>query len=178
MRFLRILPAVWAIISWSPVSSFTRKVAFGSSSLTVPGNSNSSSFAIPPHKFGRRALQRHGQPLVSRLMGAFRAKPWIYATRQRASSPERRGLAETAANPCGQGVARFAVGLQHRVPGPQGQGWVLCRPILDVDRVVPRQLDGAVLRLRGQRNDQVERPLLQVGEGLRAVAAEVGPKLV
>ena len=46
-RFLRTLPAVWAMISW-PFSSFTRKVALGSSSLTVPGNSRSSSFAIRP----------------------------------------------------------------------------------------------------------------------------------
>src|SRR5688572_27011630 len=46
MRFLRILPAVWAMIS-CPFSSFTRKVALGSSSETIPGNSRSSSFAIP-----------------------------------------------------------------------------------------------------------------------------------
>src|SRR4051812_36195495 len=45
MRFLRILPAVWAIIS-CPFSSFTRKVALGSNSETVPGNSSNSSLAI------------------------------------------------------------------------------------------------------------------------------------
>src|SRR5271156_6689614 len=45
MRFLRILPAVWAIISWS-FSSLTRKVALGSNSTTNPGNSSSSSFDI------------------------------------------------------------------------------------------------------------------------------------
>src|SRR5271166_5011682 len=45
MRFLRILPAVWAMISWS-FSSLTRNVAFGSSSTTNPGNSSSSSFDI------------------------------------------------------------------------------------------------------------------------------------
>src|ERR1700693_3424153 len=38
-------PAVWAMISCS-FSSLTRKVAFGSSSDTTPGNSSSSSFAI------------------------------------------------------------------------------------------------------------------------------------
>src|ERR1700730_12143672 len=47
MRFLRILPAVWAMIS-CPFSSFTRNVALGRSSLTVPGNSSSSSLAIMP----------------------------------------------------------------------------------------------------------------------------------
>src|SRR5215831_9850520 len=45
MRFLRILPAVWAMIS-CPFSSFTRKVALGSNSETVPGNSSNSSLAI------------------------------------------------------------------------------------------------------------------------------------
>src|ERR1700682_581629 len=45
MRFLRMRPAVWAMISCS-FSSLTRKVAFGSSSVTTPGNSKSSSFAI------------------------------------------------------------------------------------------------------------------------------------
>src|SRR5262245_16447731 len=45
MRFLRIRPAVWAMISCS-FSSFTLNVAFGSSSVTTPGNSSISSFAI------------------------------------------------------------------------------------------------------------------------------------
>src|SRR5579863_974810 len=47
MRFLRILPAVWAIISW-PFCRSTRKVALGSNSLTVPSNSSNSSLAIRP----------------------------------------------------------------------------------------------------------------------------------
>src|SRR5215831_4597535 len=45
MRFLRIRPAVWAMISCS-FSSFTLNVALGSSSVTTPGNSSISSFAI------------------------------------------------------------------------------------------------------------------------------------
>src|ERR1700739_138144 len=47
MRFLRILPAVWAMISW-PFWRRTRKVALGSNSLTVPSNSSNSSLAIRP----------------------------------------------------------------------------------------------------------------------------------
>src|SRR6202042_1085323 len=47
MRFLRILPAVWAMISW-PFCKRTRKVALGSNSLTVPSNSSNSSLAIDP----------------------------------------------------------------------------------------------------------------------------------
>src|SRR5437763_7605257 len=53
MRFLRIFPAVWAIIS-CPFSSLTRKVALGSNSETVPGNSSNSSLAI-------RVLYRKGK---------------------------------------------------------------------------------------------------------------------
>src|SRR5690348_14965656 len=45
MRFLRMRPAVCAMISCS-FSSLTRKVAFGSNSVTTPGNSSNSSFAI------------------------------------------------------------------------------------------------------------------------------------
>src|SRR5215217_5225713 len=45
MRFLRMRPAVWAMISCS-FSSLTRKVALGSNSVTTPGNSSTSSLAI------------------------------------------------------------------------------------------------------------------------------------
>ncbi len=45
IRFLRMRPAVWAMISW-PFSSFTRKVALGRSSETTPGSSIISSLAI------------------------------------------------------------------------------------------------------------------------------------
>src|SRR4029077_43828 len=47
MRFLRILPDVWARIVWS-LSSFTRNIALGSSSATTPVNSIRSSLAIRP----------------------------------------------------------------------------------------------------------------------------------
>src|SRR5579875_54587 len=49
MRFLRILPLVWARITWS-LSSFTRNIAFGNSSVTVPENSIISSLDICPHR--------------------------------------------------------------------------------------------------------------------------------
>src|SRR5690349_297445 len=47
MRFLRILPEVWARIVWS-LSSFTRNIALGSNSSTTPLNSIRSSLAIRP----------------------------------------------------------------------------------------------------------------------------------
>src|SRR5215469_1673490 len=46
MRFLRIFPAVCAMISCGWLTSFTRNVALGRSSVTMPSNSNNSSFAI------------------------------------------------------------------------------------------------------------------------------------
>src|SRR5215471_502257 len=65
MRFLRMRPAVWAMISCS-FSSLTRNVAFGSSSVTTPGNSKSSSFAIRSPAFwkqrGRIAPPRRREP--------------------------------------------------------------------------------------------------------------------
>src|SRR5579864_6846511 len=68
MRFLRILPAVWAMIS-CPFSSFTRKVALGRSSLTVHGNSRSSSFVIRPLCFAAAGectepTEKQGDPRV------------------------------------------------------------------------------------------------------------------
>src|SRR5580658_345179 len=47
MRFLRILPLVCARI-WCSLSSFTRNMALGSSSVTVPLNSIMSSLGIRP----------------------------------------------------------------------------------------------------------------------------------
>src|SRR6185312_11073459 len=66
MRFLRIRPAVWAMISCS-FSSFTLNVALGSSSVTTPGNSSISSFAIrllpsrSSRENGRASAQNQGR---------------------------------------------------------------------------------------------------------------------
>src|SRR5689334_11334807 len=70
MRFLRIRPAVWAMISCS-FSSFTLNVALGSSSVTTPGNSSISSFAIrllpnrSSRENGRANAQNQGRLRVS-----------------------------------------------------------------------------------------------------------------
>src|SRR3990170_5301047 len=78
MRFLRIRPAVWAMISCS-FSSFTLNVALWSSSVTTPGNSSISSFAIRllPHRSsaenGRRGAQNQGR-FRGRLLQRYR--PW------------------------------------------------------------------------------------------------------
>src|SRR5271166_60836 len=112
MRFLRILPAVWAIISWS-FSSLTRKVALGSNSTTNPGNSNSSSFDIglllvsPPRRLqaperlraGRGTLRaRVRLRLAARSLAHFgvkgkaRRSARLRKTRSAADGPGNRSL--------------------------------------------------------------------------------------
>src|SRR6218665_1367305 len=69
MRFLRMRPAVCAMISCS-FSSFTRKVALGSSSVTTPGNSSTSSLAILSPE---TALTRHSAMSGLDLAGTYTA---------------------------------------------------------------------------------------------------------
>src|SRR4029077_18599369 len=64
MRFLRMRPAVCAMISCS-FSSLTRKVAFGSNSVTTPGNSSSSSFVIRYPDLLQAVVTRPTSPLKS-----------------------------------------------------------------------------------------------------------------
>src|SRR5215469_9033150 len=77
MRFLRILPAVWAMISW-PFCRRTRKVALGSNSLTVPSNSSNSSLAIRPQLIsgepGRRLHRTRAKSRILRIIPDFLAK--------------------------------------------------------------------------------------------------------
>src|SRR5260370_41244096 len=82
MRFLRMRPAVWAMISCS-FSSFTRKVAFGSSSVTTPGNSKSSSFAIRVQLSGKIGAEATGTKAFSQL--PYRARLDLMETETRSS---------------------------------------------------------------------------------------------
>src|SRR5215470_17122422 len=66
MRFLRMRPAVWAMISCS-FSSLTRKVAFGSNSVTTPGNSRSSSLAIRYPAFCKQGQADRPAPEARKL---------------------------------------------------------------------------------------------------------------
>jgi hypothetical protein len=52
------------------------------------------------------------------------------------------------------------------------------RPVLDIHRPAPRQLDGAVLGLGRQRDDDVETVVFQLGEGLGFVIGNVQAQLV
>src|SRR5688572_25326357 len=94
MRFLRIRPAVWAMISCS-FSSFTLKVALGSSSVTTPGNSSISSFAIrllPASKFGGEWSQ--GRTKSRRIPGL---REWSAAPGPSALPVQRAEQGEQAA---------------------------------------------------------------------------------
>src|SRR5580658_5297419 len=101
MRFLRILPAVWAIISCS-FSSFTRNVALGSSSTTKPGNSSNSSFDIWAFHCGAGAFckrrtpsssgfssadERYGSNLLSDV-SVVRPKPNRFAAARGGTAPD------------------------------------------------------------------------------------------
>src|SRR5262249_19707631 len=143
MRFLRILPAVWAMISW-PFCSCTRKVALGSNSLTMPSNSRSSSFAIRP----LAGLVARQMPLEAAEIKLIR--PPI--------DPKPGGDAGF------QRVPQVAVGVETLVTAAFDQGGILGRPIFDERRRSPGQLHCPMMRLRRQRDDEVEGRVLHVIE--------------
>src|SRR6266699_1427424 len=106
MRFLRMRPAVWAMISCS-FSSLTRNVAFGSSSVTTPGNSSNSSFAIDIRVRVRRS------PLGSRALWVLGIREWA---RKLAETP---GFHNTPAPPRkGWSSPDGAAAERARNPGP------------------------------------------------------------
>src|SRR5262245_45299948 len=143
MRFLRILPAVWAMISWS-FSSFTRNVALGSTSLTVPGNSNSSSFAM------------HALWDVWTRPIAHSGAPGRWPATGPASGVVDRLAAEPLGDACGQLVAHLAIGGQAGLARTLHKRRVESRPILQLGGLAAGQLDRLMLGLGRQRDDQVE----------------------
>src|SRR6056297_2881867 len=114
MRFLRIFPAVCAMISW-PFSSSTRNVALGRSSFTTPGNSSISSLAmVTPSllrllarvgaKCARRALFSRGfcrAPGNPHAAGAFRPVG-VAQNRAVPAHPGDRGAIHIGHHPAGR----------------------------------------------------------------------------
>src|SRR5580693_7830780 len=181
MRFLRMRPAVCAMISCS-FSSLTRKVAFGSSSVTTPGNSSSSSFAIrypdllidgrdvpdiaaesgAEPSGCRAALQLHVSniPLVPapagiQIRAGSPAPPGERNTR-RASLVAGPTYGEALAYPVEQLVADGTVGLELLLAAAFGVGRVGRRPIFDLDRAGAGEFERPVMRLRRERDDEIE----------------------
>src|SRR3569832_1635420 len=87
MRFLRILPEVWARTSCS-LSNFTRNMAFGRSSVTVPGNSIMSSLGIHPPYPKNRAPKCESGPSGPSQIQRFKGRERL-----------ERGLCDQKARP-------------------------------------------------------------------------------
>src|ERR1700679_472522 len=160
MRFLRILPAVWAMISWS-FESFTRNVALGSNSLTVPSNSSSSSFAIRPLAALEGGEYHRNRP-KAREMGSVRR-------------PVHRKAAPDARH---QFIAGGAVGVQPLVAGAFGERRVGGRPVFDDRGRRARQLHRLVVGFGREGDHEVEGVLLHVLERLGPVLADLYPDLL
>src|SRR5262245_11068308 len=114
MRFLRMRPAVWAMISCS-FSSLTRNVAFGSNSVTTPGNSRSSSFAIRcPALCTTEQPAREPPNLARNLAESCAHNNWRLARgpHARMSFAGDRGTREADPDTCHELVSHGAVGVE------------------------------------------------------------------
>src|SRR5271167_1194458 len=137
MRFLRMRPAVCAMISCS-FSSLTRKVAFGSNSITTPGNSSSSSFAIrcPDLSIGGRNVPNIAAEIGAEPSG-WRAVPQLArrpATRRTCSFVAGPASNEALAYSFQKLVANRSIGIEPLLAGAFGVGRIDHRPIFDIDR--------------------------------------------
>src|SRR5271168_4550717 len=128
-------PAVCAMISCL-FSSLTRKVAFGSNSVTTPGNSSSSSFAIrcPDLSKGGRDV-----PDIAAEIGAepsgWRAAPQL-AGKQSPADKHPLLVAwtpagEALANPVQKLVANGAISVEPLLAAAFHVGRIHGRPIFD-----------------------------------------------
>src|SRR6185437_12703330 len=161
MRFLRILPAVWAMISW-PFCRSTRKVALGKSSLTVPSNSSNSSLAIRPLQ--NATANRSGFPSRrTRKVRQQRPGDCIEPGQNQGFSAESQGDLALERVPDGTigGPALFLRALNG--------GGIGGLPMLDRDRRGPGPVLGAILGFLRQDHDQVEAAVLQIFETVGAM---------
>src|SRR5215472_3421887 len=141
MRFLRMRPAVWAMISCS-FSSLTRNVAFGSNSVTTPGNSKSSSFAIRYLTFGKQGRARR-RPEGAQASG-------ITAVLQLLSSSlsfvgPRTGR-KALPDPPQQLIAHISIRVQPLLTAALDRSRIRGGPIFDVGGERSSQLEGLVVR--------------------------------
>src|SRR5437763_8314215 len=186
MRFFRIRPAVWAMISCS-FSSFTRNVAFGSNSVTTPGNSSSSSLAIDIHVRVRRSPSR------LRSFGVLSVREWprklaetsgVHNTVERPSARSNvacRCPSEPGLDPFQELIANGPIGVELLLAAAAYHGRIRGRPVFDLDRQPSRELEGLVVRFRRERHDHVEIEPFQLVELLdrdRPVALDVEPDLL
>src|SRR5690606_15808261 len=122
MRFLRMRPAVWAMISCS-FSSLTRNIALGSNSVTTPGNSSTSSFGI---RYLRWGTVRRRRPDRARNL-----YEWSRWNKLFAGWPYFR-IGEALADARFQPVAHIAIGGQNLLPRAAGAGRIGGRPVFHI----------------------------------------------
>src|SRR5262249_2883530 len=154
------------------LSSFTRNMALGRSSTTVPENSIKSSLAIrSPCSRSTKGPPAEGGPSLWRGMISLR-HGWDNRAGHRALSDLRRGHGrEPLADASHQAVAHLAVGFEHRLAAALDNRRIHRVPELDLAGHGARELDRPVLRLGRERDDQVVGSVLEILEGLAAVAA-------
>ena len=92
---------------------------------------------------------------------------------------ERRRLAETGLDSLEQLIAHLAVDIQDLIPASLAlhDAGIEGVPELDLGRHGPRELEGAVMGLGRERDDDVEGGVLQLIEGFRPVAGDVDADL-
>src|SRR5665213_1402857 len=168
MRFLRILPAVWAMMTWLLAISLTRKLALGSSSSTMPSNSSCSSLAIDPRWRWLRGgdMSKTGPKIkaLSHVNPGFRPRDVKHLAgempagrAQGAREADRGGLKSACGEPLfelvGQVVAHHAIGRQPLLPAAIHQTGVHHMPEFHGRGQVAGQFQGPVLGLGRQGHD-------------------------
>src|SRR5208283_5925627 len=154
-------------------SSLTRKVAFGSSSVTTPGNSKASSFAIRYLEVCHSAAARtKSEPKFARNLADD--APFHNWSRRSAidSFIARSGPRKALADAREQLVAHLAVGIEPLLAAPFDIARIRRRPILDIDAAGAGEFQRPVMGLRRQRDDEIEiesLPLVDLLEGDRLV---------
>src|ERR1700730_8149160 len=94
----------------------------------------------------------------------------------RLSTARGAGLRKAPADAHRQDVADFAIGLKLLLAIAVGSGRIMGWPVFDVGCKRPRQFQRLVMRLRRQRDDEVEIepfPILQFLEGGRLMARNI-----
>src|SRR5262249_49481432 len=176
MRFLRMRPAVWAMISCS-FSSLTRNVAFGSSSVTTPGNSKSSSFAIhSPALFETEQADRPA-PKARKLA---ESRPSDNCRVQICSFVAPMARREALPDSSQQLIAHIPIRIHPLLAASFDRGRIRGRPILHVCGECTGQLERLGVRLRRKGDNQVEIQAFQIVElfeGHRPVRLDVDADL-
>src|SRR6516162_1077155 len=159
-------------------SSFTLKVAFGRSSVTTPGNSKSSSFAIRFPK-NRSCLARSYPQTVPKFARTLADDGLIHnCVSVDASLIAWAARNETLANIRQNLVAHLPISVEPLFAAAFRGGRIGRRPIFDIGPACPRELQGTVMGFRREGDDEVEiqpLPFVQFLECHRLVAGNVEP---